>query len=77
VVGLQRIGVSRTIQHWNLPDDKNQAKQALQTGKVDVFVTSNLAHPDEGIDNFVRLGLRHNPNMRFSSMTDFLHAMGR
>ena len=20
---------------------------------------------------------RHNPNMRFSSMTDFLHAMGR
>jgi len=65
VVGLQRIGVSRTIQHWNLPDDRNQAKQALQTGKVDVFVTSNLAHPDEGIDNFVRLGLRHNPNMRF------------
>jgi hypothetical protein len=65
VVGLQRIGVSRTMQHWNLPDNQNQAKQALRTGKVDVFVTSNLVHPDQGIDNFVKLGLEFNPNMRF------------
>ena len=65
VVGLQRIGVSRTIQHWNLPDAQNQAKQALQAGNVDVFVTSNLVHPDEGIDNFFKLGRQHNPNMRF------------
>lgn len=65
IVGHQRIGVSRTSQHWNLADNQNQAKQDLRTGKVDVFVMSNLVHPDQGIDNFVKLGLEFNPNMRF------------
>jgi poly(3-hydroxybutyrate) depolymerase len=65
VVGHQRIGVSRTIQHWNMADDKNQAKKALKEGKVDVFVTSCLVHPDDGITNFVKLGLEHNPKMKF------------
>jgi hypothetical protein len=65
VLGIQRLGVSRTLQHWNLPDEQNQAKQALETGDVDVFVMSPIALPDEGIDNFVRLGLEHNPDMRF------------
>src|SRR5262245_9952421 len=53
------------MQHWNMADDKNQAKKALREGKVDVFVTSCLVHPDEGITNFVKLGLEHNPNMKF------------
>jgi hypothetical protein len=65
VVGVQRIGVSRTMQHWNMPDNQNQAKKALQEGKVDVFVMSPLVNPDEGIRNFVKLGLEHNPNMKF------------
>jgi hypothetical protein len=65
VAGHQRIGVSRTMQHWNMADDRNQAKQALQAGNVDVFVMSPLVHPDEGITNFVKLGLEHNPNMKF------------
>jgi hypothetical protein len=65
IVGHQRIGVSRTMQHWNLPDAKNEAKKALKDGKVDVFVTSCLVHPDEGITNFVKLGLENNPNMIF------------
>ena len=65
IVGHQRIGVSRTIQHWNMAEAKNEAKKALKDGKVDVFVTSCLVHPDEGITNFVRLGLEHNPNMKF------------
>jgi|GEM_PF-392607 len=65
IVGHQRIGISRTILHWNLADAKNQAKKALKEGKVDVFVTSCLVHPDEGITNFVKLGLEHNPNMKF------------
>src|SRR5262249_32952045 len=34
-VGLSSIGGSRVIQHWNMPDEKNKGKQALQTGKVD------------------------------------------
>jgi hypothetical protein len=65
IVGHQRIGISRTMQHWNMADAKNEAKKALNEGKVDVFVTSCLVHPDEGITNFVKLGLEHNPNMKF------------
>src|SRR4051812_37028382 len=64
-VGLQKLGASTTLQHWNLPEDKNQAKKALKAGEVDVFVMSPIQFPDEGVENFVKLGLEHNPNMRF------------
>ncbi len=63
-VGVQGIGGSRVIQHWNLPDDKNKAKQALKTGKVDVLILSPIFLPDEGIDNFTKLALAHNPAIR-------------
>src|SRR5262249_25623039 len=64
--GSQGLGGSRVIQHWDLPDEKNQAKKALETGKVDVFTMApHLKIPDEGIDHFVELGLKHNPKMRF------------
>ncbi|MCF7787694.1 MAG: hypothetical protein K9N47_16310 [Prosthecobacter sp.] len=66
LVGQQGIGGSRVIQHWQVPDEKNNAKQALMGGKVDVFTMApHLLIPDEGITNFVRLGLEHNANMRF------------
>ena len=65
LAGLQKIGASRTLQHWNLPDAENQAKKALKTGAVDVLVMSPIQFPDAGIENFVKLGLQHNPNMRF------------
>jgi hypothetical protein len=65
LVGLQSLGASKTLQHWNLPDNKNQAKKALKTGEVDVFIMLPIPFPDEGIENFVKLGLEHNPNMRF------------
>lgn len=65
LVGLQSLGASMTVQHWNLPDDKNQAKKALQTGEVDVFIMSPISFPDEGVENYVKLGLEHNPNVRF------------
>jgi hypothetical protein len=65
LVGLQSIGASKTAQHWNLPEEKNRAKQALKKGEVDVLVMSPIQFPDEGIDNFVKLGLGANPNMRF------------
>src|SRR5262245_49206929 len=64
-VGLQKLGASKTIQHWELPEDKNQAKTALKAGEVDVFVMSPIQFPDEGVENFVKFGLEHNPNMRF------------
>lgn len=65
LVGLQSLGASKTGQHWNLADDQNEAKKALKTGGVDVFVMSPISFPDEGIENFVKLGLENNPNMRF------------
>jgi len=65
IVGTQSIGGSRTQQHWDLPDEKNRAKQAIRTGKVDVLTLSpHLKLPDEGIDNFVKLCLEHNPESR-------------
>lgn len=65
LVGLQSLGASKTSQHWDLEDDKNDAKKALKSGEVDVFVMSPISFPDEGIENFVKLGLEHNPKMRF------------
>lgn len=65
LVGLQSLGASKTVQHWNLPDDKNEAKKALKAGNVDVFIMSPIPFPDEGVENYVKLGLEHNPDMRF------------
>lgn len=63
--GKQMIGGSRVIQHWNLPDEKNRAKVALNEGKVDVLTVSpHQLLPDEGIDNFTKLGLEKNPKLR-------------
>jgi hypothetical protein len=62
LVGVQSLGFSRTQQHW---DQGTQAKQALQTGKVDDFIMSPMDMPDTGVDNFVALGLENNPKMRF------------
>ena len=63
-VGVSSIGGSRTIQHWDQPDDKNKTKSALKEGNVDVLTLSPIFHPDAGIDNFVKLGLEHNKNLR-------------
>jgi len=65
LAGLQSLGASKTLQHWNLPEEKNKAKQAIKKGEVDVFVMSPIQFPDEGIDNFVKLGREKNPDMKF------------
>jgi hypothetical protein len=62
--GTQSIGGSRVIQHWDRPDETNALKKALRTGEVDVLTLSPIYLPDEGIENLVRLGLEHNPNVR-------------
>ncbi len=65
IVGQQGIGGSRVIQHWDLADDKNKAKPALESGEVDVFtMAAHLQVPDAGIDHFTELGLKHNPKLR-------------
>lgn len=63
-LGLSPIGGSRVIQHWDVADDKFKAKENLRSGKVDVLTLSPIHLPDEGIENFARLGVEHNPNIR-------------
>ncbi len=63
-VGLSAIGGSQVIQHWNVPDDKNQAKRNLRLGSVDVLTLSPMHQPDDGIEKFAALALEHNPNVR-------------
>ena len=63
-VGVQSLGGSRVVQHWNLPEEKNKAKDALNAGQVDVLTLSPIYLPDEGIENFLRLALEKNPQAR-------------
>lgn len=63
-VAAQSIGGSRVIQHWDLPEGKNQVKPALMTGKVDVLTLSPIYLPDAGIENFVRMAVEHNGEVR-------------
>lgn len=63
-VGLSSLGGSRTIQHWDIPEEKNTAKAALKTGKVDVLTLSPIFLPDPGIENFTTLALEHNKDIR-------------
>jgi hypothetical protein len=63
-LGLSSIGGSRVIQHWDVADDKNKAKDALRSGKVDVLTLSPIHLPDPGIENFAKLALEHNPDIR-------------
>ena len=63
-LGVSSIGGSRTIQHWDIPAEKNTAKEALKTGKVDVLTLSPIFLPDQGIENFTALALEHNKEVR-------------
>jgi hypothetical protein len=63
-VGLSQIGGSRVIQHWDVPEEKNKAREALRSGKVDVLTLSPIHLPDEGIEKFARLAFEHNPKVR-------------
>ncbi len=71
-LGLSAIGGSRVYQHWNVPDEKNKAKEALKSGKVDVFTMAPIYLPDDGIEKFVKLGLENNPKMRFFVQENWL-----
>ena len=56
VVGVSSIGGSRVIQHWDIGEEKNKAKEALRTGKVDVLTLAPIFLPDAGIENFTERG---------------------
>lgn len=60
------IGGSKVIQHWDLPPERNKAKPVLAAGRADLFTMAPLFLPDDGIENFVKLGLAHRPDLRFT-----------
>ncbi len=62
--GLSSIGGSYVYQHWNVADEKNTLKTALRAGHVDVLTLSPIYLPDDGIENFAKLGLEHRPDIR-------------
>jgi len=63
-VGTKYIGGSKAIQHWNIKDGDNRAKDALKSGATDVLVLTPVYLPDEGTEKFARLGLEKNPGIR-------------
>jgi hypothetical protein len=63
-IGVSSIGGSRVIQHWDLAEQKNKAKPALATAKVEVLTLSPIFLPDAGIENFTTLALQHNKDTR-------------
>jgi len=63
-VGVSMIGASRVIQHWAIPEAKNQAKKCLMAGQVDVLSLTPVIAPDDGISNFATLAYQHNPQVR-------------
>ncbi len=65
-LAISSIGGSKVIQHWDLPPGKNKAKPILEAGKADLFTMSPTYLPDAGIENFTKLGLEHNPKIRFT-----------
>ncbi len=64
VVGVSSIGASTALQHWNVPEETNEARKALRAGNVDVLTLSCMTHPDEGISKLAKLAVAHNPNVR-------------
>lgn len=65
-LAISSIGGSKVIQHWELPPEKNKAKPILEAGKADLFTMAPTFLPDPGIENFTKLGLEHNPKIRFT-----------
>jgi hypothetical protein len=67
-LGIQMIGGSTPMQHWNQgdgDDSENLAKVALRGGGVDVFTMSpNTLMPEDGIDLFGDLMIETNPTGR-------------
>jgi hypothetical protein len=65
LLGTQFLGGSMVSKHWNLPDDRDQARKAVRTGDVDVLTLSPKGiFPDEGIDKFTELALEFNSDVR-------------
>lgn len=66
MAGVSSIGGSRVVQHWDMPDDKFGLKKALTAGTVDVLTLAPIWLPDAGIENFAKLAIEHNQDLRIT-----------
>lgn len=66
LAGLSSIGGSTVQKHWDVPEEKSTLKQVLKAGKADVLTLSPIWLPDEAIEQFVKLGIEHNPALRIT-----------
>ena len=66
LAGLSSIGGSTVIKHWAVPEEKSAVKQVLKAGNADVLTLSPIWLPDEAIEQFVKLGIEHNPALRIT-----------
>lgn len=66
LAGLSSIGGSTVIKHWAVPEEKSVVKQVLKAGKADVLTLSPIWLPDEAIEQFVKLGIKHKPALRIT-----------
>ena len=66
LAGLSSIGGSTVEKHWAVTEEKSAVKQVLKAGKADVLTLSPIWLPDEAIEQFVKLGLEHNPALRIT-----------
>jgi hypothetical protein len=66
MVAVELKGGSKIIEHWNLRVAKAKLKPVLVAGKADVLTLSPIYLPDPGIENYVKLGLEHNPALRIT-----------
>jgi hypothetical protein len=64
IAGVSKIGGSQAIQHWNVPEGKNETKRTLALGQVDVLTLACMLEPDEGIEKFATFAYQHNANVR-------------
>lgn len=66
LAGLSSIGGSTVQKHWAVPEEKSAVKQVLMAGKADVLTLSPIWLPDDAIEQFVKLGIEHNPALRIT-----------
>ena len=66
LAGLSSIGGSTVQKHWAVPEEKSAVKQALKAGQADVLTLSPIWLPDDAIEQFVKLGIEHNPALRIT-----------
>ena len=63
--GRSMIGNSTPMQHWNASEERSTVKPTLMAGGVDVLIlAAHRQMPEEGIDLFADLAVKHNPNIR-------------